>query len=65
MYLKGNGCITSQAQSNHIHRHLWAECLENVGASMAHTPMGLHVLLLEELSVYISNSDSYRLSYNY
>jgi hypothetical protein len=27
------------------HRHLWADCLENVGASTFHNPMGLHVLL--------------------
>jgi hypothetical protein len=27
------------------HRHLWADCLENVGSSMSHNPMGLHGLL--------------------
>jgi hypothetical protein len=27
------------------HRHLWAECLENVGASTSHGPMGLHGML--------------------
>jgi hypothetical protein len=27
------------------YRHLWADCLENVGASMSHNPMGLHGLL--------------------
>jgi uncharacterized membrane-anchored protein len=27
------------------HRHLWADCLENVGASTSHNPMGLHGLL--------------------
>jgi hypothetical protein len=27
------------------HRHLWADCLENVGASMSHKLMGLHGLL--------------------
>jgi hypothetical protein len=27
------------------HRHLCANCLENVVASKSHNPMGLHVLL--------------------
>jgi hypothetical protein len=27
------------------HRHLWVDCLENVGASTSHNPMGLHDLL--------------------
>jgi hypothetical protein len=27
------------------HRHLWANCLENVTASTSHNPMGLHGLL--------------------
>jgi hypothetical protein len=27
------------------HRHLWADCLENVGTSTSHNPMGLHGLL--------------------
>jgi hypothetical protein len=27
------------------HRHLWAVCLENVGASTSHNFMGLHGLL--------------------
>jgi hypothetical protein len=27
------------------HRHLWADCLENVGASTSQNPMGLHGLL--------------------
>jgi hypothetical protein len=27
------------------HRQLWADCLENVGASTSHNPMGLHGLL--------------------
>jgi hypothetical protein len=26
-------------------RHLWADCLDNVGSSTAHNPMGLHGLL--------------------
>jgi hypothetical protein len=26
---------------------IWADCLENVGASMSHNPMGLHGLLQE------------------
>jgi hypothetical protein len=28
------------------HRHLWADCIENVGASTSHNPMDLHGLLL-------------------
>jgi hypothetical protein len=31
------------------HRHLFADCLVNVGASMSHNPMGLHCLLQGEL----------------
>jgi hypothetical protein len=27
------------------HCHLWADCLENVGSSMSHSPIGLHGLL--------------------
>jgi hypothetical protein len=27
------------------HHHLWADCLENVGTSTSHNPMGLHGLL--------------------
>jgi hypothetical protein len=27
------------------HRHLWAYCLENVGVTTSHNPMGLHGLL--------------------
>jgi hypothetical protein len=29
------------------HRHLWTNCLESVGASTSHKPMGLHGLLRE------------------
>jgi hypothetical protein len=36
IYIK---CIFKQ------NRHLWAGCLEDVGASMSHTSMGLHGLL--------------------
>jgi hypothetical protein len=28
-----------------LHRHLWADCPENVGALTSHNPMGLHSLL--------------------
>jgi hypothetical protein len=28
-----------------FYRHLWADCLENVGPSTSHNPMGLHGLL--------------------
>jgi hypothetical protein len=28
-----------------LHRYLWADCLENVGSSTSHNPMGLHDLL--------------------
>jgi hypothetical protein len=44
--LKGSGyvtlfliCLTTP------YRHLWADCLENVGASTSHNSMGLHGLL--------------------
>jgi hypothetical protein len=29
----------------HPHRHLWADCLENVWVSNSHNPVGLHGLL--------------------
>jgi hypothetical protein len=31
------------------HRHLWADCLENVGAPTSHKLMGLHGLLQRRL----------------
>jgi hypothetical protein len=31
------------------YRHLWADCLDNVGSSTSHNPMGLHSLLQGEL----------------
>jgi hypothetical protein len=34
------------------HRHLWADCLEDVGASTSHKPMDLHGLLQEELATH-------------
>jgi hypothetical protein len=33
------------------HRHLWADCLENVGVSTYHNPMGLHGLLQWQLQL--------------
>jgi hypothetical protein len=36
------------------HRHLWADCLENVGTSASHTFMGVHGLL--QMKLYISHS---------
>jgi hypothetical protein len=47
------------------YRHLWADCLEDVGASTSHTPMGLHGLLQGRLYVFaglmenISSNSSY------
>jgi hypothetical protein len=40
-----------------LHCHLWADCVENVGASTSQNPMGLHALLqgwLYLLYIYIS-----------
>jgi hypothetical protein len=38
----GKGRPARKAQP---HRHLWADCLENVGASTSHNPVGLRGLL--------------------
>jgi hypothetical protein len=35
------------------HRHLWAECLENVGTSTSRNPTGLHGLLQGYLYLYL------------
>jgi hypothetical protein len=35
------------------YRHLWADCLEGMEASMSHNPMGLHGLLQGYLYFYI------------
>jgi hypothetical protein len=53
-------------QSWQPHRHLWTECLENVGTSTSHNPMGLHGLLKITLAllpnilwtIYISRKPS-------
>jgi hypothetical protein len=37
------------------HRHLWADCLENVWVSTSHNPMGLHGLLQGQLYFYVSD----------
>jgi hypothetical protein len=44
------------------HRHLWAECQENVGASTSHSRMGLHGLLFWEFipSYQLSMRVSYK-----
>jgi hypothetical protein len=34
-------------KADNPYRHLWADSLENVGASTSHNPMGLHGLLQE------------------
>jgi hypothetical protein len=39
------------------HRHLWAECLENVAASTSHMPLGLHGLVQGE--IYLSCESVY------
>jgi hypothetical protein len=41
------------------HGHLWADCLENVGASTIHSPMGLHGLL-QGLSDMASSLELFR-----
>jgi hypothetical protein len=38
---RGKGRAARKANN----RHLWADCLENMGASKSHNPMGLHGLL--------------------
>jgi hypothetical protein len=35
------------------HRYLYVDCLETVGASTSHNPMGLHGLLQGELYLYL------------
>jgi hypothetical protein len=39
------GKFLCQYGSTWPHRHLWADCLENVGSSTSHSPIGLHGLL--------------------
>jgi hypothetical protein len=39
------GKRAASAQSWQPHRHLWANCLETVGALMSHNPVGFHGLL--------------------
>jgi hypothetical protein len=35
-----------------VHRHPWADCLENVGTSTSHNHMGLHGLLQGQIYLY-------------
>jgi hypothetical protein len=44
------------------HRHLWADCLENVGASTSHNPMGLHGLLRDSFT-FLENSRYFEIFY--
>jgi hypothetical protein len=37
------------------HSHLWAKCLENVGALTSHNPMSLHGLLQGELYFFLQD----------
>jgi hypothetical protein len=39
------GLRAAGAQGWKPHRRLWADCVENVGASTSHNPMDLHGLL--------------------
>jgi hypothetical protein len=41
------------AQSWQPHRHLWADFLENVGASTSHKIKNLHGLLQKELYLFL------------
>jgi hypothetical protein len=34
-----------------LNRHLWADSLQNVGASTPHSPMGLHGLLQDSFTL--------------
>jgi hypothetical protein len=43
--LPGGGEGGTGAEGWQPHRHLWADCLENVGASTSHNPTGFHGLL--------------------
>jgi hypothetical protein len=36
-----------------LHHHIWAYCLQNVGALAPHNPMGLHGLLQEYIYLYL------------
>jgi hypothetical protein len=43
------------AEGRQPYRHLWADCLDNVGTLTSHNPIGLHGLLLEHgLQIWIS-----------
>jgi hypothetical protein len=39
------------------YRHLWADCLDDVGASTSHTPMGLHGMLQDNLTFLYTAAD--------
>jgi hypothetical protein len=38
------------------HRHLWADCIENVVTSTSHNPMGLHGLLQGHVDLLLTES---------
>jgi hypothetical protein len=44
------------------HRHLWADCLENVGAPTSHKPMGLHGLLQVSFFFFTQRKYSFSIS---
>jgi hypothetical protein len=39
-------------EAGNPHRHLWADSLENVGASTSHNPVGLHGLLQDSFTLF-------------
>jgi hypothetical protein len=41
------------------HRHLWADCLDNMGSPTSHSTTGLHGLLLEWLCYFMCRWCSY------
>jgi hypothetical protein len=45
-------------KADNPHRHLWADCLENMGASTSDNPRGLHVLLQGQLYLFTGESKS-------
>jgi hypothetical protein len=54
--LKGGGYVRLTP-----HRHLWADCLGNLGVSTSHNPVGLHGLLRDSFTVAYMNLIFFRL----
>jgi hypothetical protein len=57
------GLEVAGAWSWQLHRHLWADCPEDMRASTSHNPMGLHGLLQGYLYLYMISLRTLNFSY--